>query len=225
MDKKIILATIALVAVVISALLMAPDNSTSTPDTLPWNISHPTPESTRVFGITLGKTTLDEVSELFKHETEAEISLFKPTTGEMSVEVFYEEVNFNGLKAKMVFTVAVPKEEIQGMFQRGLRMNSGGSGKHITLAADDLARVRSLPIHNLTYLPNVRLEEAIISKRFGIPSEKIKEKSGELTHWLYPNHGLDIAVSPKEKPVLQYLSPQDFALLRTPLLASGEIVK
>ncbi len=225
MDKKIILATIALVAVVIAALLMAPDNSTSTPDTLPWNISHPTPESTRVFGITLGKTTLDEVTELFKHETEAEISLFKPTTAEMSVEVFYEEVNFNGLKAKMVFTVAVPKDEIQGMFQRGLRMNSGGDGKHITLAADDLARVRRLPIHNLTYLPNVRLEEAIILKRFGIPSEKIKEKSGELTHWLYPNHGLDIAVSPKEKPVLQYLSPQDFALLRTPLLANGEVVK
>lgn len=225
MDRKIILTTIAFIAAIISTLLMLPENPTSAPDTLPWNITHPTADSTRVFGITLGKTTLDEAVQQYQYEAEAEISLFKPTTGEMSVEAFYEEVNFNGLKAKMVLTIAVPSDEIQGMFQRGLRMNSGGSGKHITLAADDLAHVRSLPIHSLTYLPNIRLEEAIVTKRFGVPAERIREKGNDITHWLYPNHGLDIALSPKEKSLLQYLPPKDFELLRAPLLANGELLK
>ena len=124
MDKKIILGVIALIAVSLSLLLMAPDNSVHTPDTLPWKISHPTPETSRVLGITLGETTLDEAAEAFKNEAEVKISLFKPSDAPMGVEAFFEEVNFNGLKAKVVLTIPLPPEELEGMFQRGLRLNS-----------------------------------------------------------------------------------------------------
>jgi hypothetical protein len=225
MDKKIILGVSALSIAAISIILLAPDNSVNTPDTLPWKITHPTPDTTRVFGLTLGQTTLDEAAAAFKHETEVEISLFKPTDSKMSVEAFFEEVNFNGLKAKIVMTIAVPPEELQGMFQRGLRMNSAPSGKRITLTFDDLARVRKLPVASLTYLPNVRLEDALIAKRFGEPAMRVREPKSGVTHWLYPQHGLDVALSPSEKPLLQYLSPKDFELLRLPLLANGEILK
>lgn len=222
-DKKIILGVVGLIAVTIAILLTLPDNSTSTPDTLPWRITHPTPESTRIFGITLGETALAEAEKTFKEE--AEISLFKPTDRDMGVEAFIEEVNFNGLKAKLVMTVAVPAEELTGMFNRGLRMNATGSGKRITLTPDDLDKVRKAPVASLTYLPNVRLEESVIVKRFGEPAERIRETKVNLTHWLYPQHGLDIILNPKEKPVLQYSTLQDFGALRAPLLASGEIVK
>jgi hypothetical protein len=225
MEKKIILGTLALIAVAISLLLMLPDNSVNTPETLPWNITHPTPESTRVFGITLGTTTLNDLSKSFKYEAEIEISLFKPSDSMMSVEAFIEEVNFNGLKAKMVLTIGVPHSELQGMYERGLRMSSAPSGKRITLTFDDLARVRATSVASLTYLPNVRIEPAIISKRFGEPAQRIREKKSGVTHWLYPQHGLDVALSDSAKPVLQYLSPKDFELLSAPLLADGEIVK
>lgn len=225
MDKKIILSVVALIGVTIATLLTVPDNSVNTPDTLPWKITHPTPDTTRVFGITLGATSLDQSAEIFKHQTEVEISLFKPTDGKLGVEAFYEEVNFNGLKAKIIANVAVPEDELKSMYERGLRMNSTPSGKRITLTADDLARVKSLPVSSLTYLPTVRLEEAVILKRFGEPAERIRETSSGLTHWLYPQHGLDIVVSGKEKPLLQYLPPKDFELLRAPLLANGEILK
>lgn len=225
MERNIILGTIALVVVTISVLLMLPEDDSQTPDTLPWNISHPTPDSTRVFGITLGSTTLNEVEKSFKEQSELEISLFKPTEGKLSVEAFYDEVNFNGLKAKIIMNIAVPEAELQGMFQRGLRLNSGVSGKHVTMAFDDLVRVRSLPVITLTYMPNVRLEESVLTKRFGTPAMRIREKDSEVIHWLYPNHGLDIAVSNKEKPLLQYVSVKDFDLLRAPLLAKGEEVK
>lgn len=225
MDKKIILGVLALIAVSISALLMAPDNSVNTSDTLPWKITHPTPDTVRVLGITLGVTTLDQSAEIFKHQTEVEISLFKPSEGKLGVEAFYEEVNFNGLKAKIVMNIAVPEEELNRMYERGLRINSTPSGKRITLTADDLLRVKSLPVSSLTYLPTVRLEEPVIIKRFGEPAQRIKETKSELIHWLYPQHGLDIVLSSKDKPLLQYLPPKDFELLRAPLLANGEILK
>jgi len=225
MDKRIIIGVLALVAVSISILLMAPDNSVNTPDTLPWKITHPTPDTTRIFGITLGQTTLDDAAEIFKGQAEIQISLFKPTGGQLGVEAFTEEVNFNGLKAKIVMNIAVPAEELPGMFDRGLRLNSTPSGKRVTLTFDDLTRVRKAPIASLTYLPNVSLEEAIIAKRFGEPAQRVREKKSGVIHWLYPQHGLDIVLGGNEKPLMQYVPPKDFEQLRAPLLANGEIIK
>ncbi len=223
MEKKIVFSTIALVVVVISLLLMVPDKAANTPDTLPWNIAHPTPDTTRVFNVTLGVTSLGEVEKTFKEV--AEISLFKPSSGGKSVEAFYEEVNFNGLKAKIIMTVAVPTEELQGIYERGLRLNNDTSGKHITMTYNDLEHVRTLPVSSLTYLPNLSIDEVVITKRFGEPAQRIREKNTEIVHWLYPQQGLDIVRSGKEKPVLQYVSPKNFELLRAPLLAKGEVLK
>ncbi|MFM2397709.1 MAG: hypothetical protein RLZZ144_959 [Pseudomonadota bacterium] len=225
MDKKIFLGVSALVVFAISILLMAPDNAVNTADTLPWNITHPTPETSRILGITLGKTSLTDTEKLFQNQTEVEISLFKSPEGKMTVEAFFEEVNFNGLKAKMVITVAVPQQEMIEMFNRGLRMNSTPSGKRITLTADDLIRVKLLPIANFTYLPSATLSEAVITKRFGVPAERIQEKTGGSVHWLYPQHGLDVVIKNGEKPLLQYTTPKDFELLRAPLLADGDVLK
>jgi hypothetical protein len=223
MDKKILLGITSLVVVSMTVLLLLPDSSTSTPDTLPWKIAHPTPETSTVFGITLGQTSLDETEHRFKEMTD--ISLFKTTEGKMLVEAYFDEINFNGLKAKFVLTIAVPREEIDGMYKRGLRMNSTPSGKRITLTPNDLALVRKAPVSSITYLPNVKLEDAIFTKRFGVPAERIREKKSGAEHWLYPQHGVDITLGGGEKPLLQYVSPKDFELLRAPLLAEGEILK
>lgn len=223
MDKKIVVSVVAFAVASLLLILMLPDESGITPDTLPWNISHPSPGTTHVFGVTLGSTTLGEAETVFKEQ--AEISLFSHNDTKMAVEAFIDEVNFNGLKAKLVMTVRLPKEELQGMFARGLRINSTPSGKRITLAPDDLARVRKASIASLTYMPAVRLDETVLAKRFGAPAERVRETQAGVVHWLYPQHGLDVAVGSKERPVLQYVSPRDFELLRAPLLANGEPLK
>ncbi|MBI5658770.1 MAG: hypothetical protein HZC43_04295 [Nitrosomonadales bacterium] len=222
MDKKIISGVMALVAASLLFILMLPDESSDTRDTLPWNISHPAPDTTRIFGVTIGQYTLGDAEIAFREQ--AEISLFKPADARMAIEAFIEEVNFNGLKAKMVMTVALPPEELQGMFDRGLRMNSTPGGKRITLTPDDLARVRKAPVTSLTYMPAVRLEEAVIAKRFGAPAQRVRESRSGAVHWLYPQHGLDVALGGREKPVMQYVSPKDFELLRAPLMANGEVL-
>jgi len=224
MDKKIILGVFALVVISISALLLFPSVPVDTPETLPWNITHPAPGKSRIFGITLGQNSLNDLQRVFNME-QAEVSLYKTDDGKMLVEGFYDELNLNGLKAKFAVTIAVPEDELDGMFNRGLRMNSALSGKRITLAFDDLERARNTPISSLTYLPNVRLEESIIIKRFGEPAQRIRESKSGVVHLLYPEHGLDVSLSGNEKPVFQYISPSAFDQLSKPLQDTGEPVK
>lgn len=190
---------------------------------LPWHIEHPSAGATRIFGLTLGQSTTNEAEQHFREE--AKPSLFKSPDGKLVAEMFFEKVTLAGLKARIVISIAVPDAELQGMYERGLRMSGIGSGKKITLAPDDVARVRALPISGLTYMPSVRLEEEIIGKRFGQPAQRIREKKSGAIHWLYPQHGLDIALGNEEKPVLQYVSPDNFELLRAPLMANGEVLE
>jgi hypothetical protein len=192
-------------------------------DDLPWHIEHPTSDSVRIFGLTLGQSVANEAELRFKEE--AKPSLFKSPEGKMIAEIFFEQVDLAGLRSKVVLTIDVPEAELKGMYERGLRMASTGSGKKITMTPDDIARLRTMPISSLTYLPGLRVEEALFLKRFGQPAQRIKEKESGLVHWLYPQNGLDITLVGGEKPVLQYVSPKNFDTLVRPLMAHGEVLK
>ena len=102
----------------------------------------------------------------------------------------------------------------QAMFQRGARISHLGDDRHkVTLQSQDLALVRRAPVISLTYLPRVQLPQAIIEKRFGQPTQRLKEADGDTIHWLYPQLGLDIALNEKGNTVLQYVQPNRFTLL------------
>jgi len=190
---------------------------------LPWHIGHPNTDTIEVFGVTLGKTNTDEAEQHFKEA--ANPILFKSPTGQLVAEIFFEQVNLAGLKARIVLSIKAPDSELQAMFERGLRMNVTGSGKEITLTPEDAAKLFEMPISSLTYMPLVRLQDAVFSKRFGRPQLRIREKKSGVVHWLYPQDGLDIALGGEEKPLLQYVPPADFDKLVDPLLANGEVVK
>ncbi len=214
---------IALVALLILGLAFVQGDKPVERSDLPWHIEHPTVDTSKIFGITLGISNTNEAERHFQEA--AKPILFKSPGGQLVVEVFFEEVKLGGLKARIVLNIAVPDAELRDMFERGLRMNATGSGKEITLTPDDIARTFTMPISSLTYMPAVRLEDAIFSKRFGQPALRVKEKKSGVVHWLYPQHGLDIALGGGEKPLLQYVSPKDFDKLTQPLLSNGEILK
>lgn len=189
---------------------------------LPWHIEHPAPGVTRVFGLTLGLSTTADAEMHFLEE--AKPSLFRSTDGHLVAEMFFEQVTLGGLKSRIVTTIAVPDSELQAMYERGLRVSGIGSGKKISLTPEDAARMRTLPISSLTYMPSVRLQDEIFARRFGQPAQRIREKESGAIHWLYPQDGLDITLGGEDKPVLQYVPPKDFDRLLAPLLKNGEVI-
>ena len=220
-EHKIYWSIGILSVLIFAASFFTPGKPVSQSD-LPWHIEHPAPGTTRIFGLALGSSTAADAERRFKEE--AKPSLFKSPEGNLVAEIFFEQVTLAELKARIVISIAVPEAELHDMYERGLRISGIGSGKKITLAPEDADRVRALPISGLTYMPSVRLDEQMISKRFGQPAQRLKENKSGTIHWLYPQDGLDIALGGEKKPVLQYVSPKDFGKLLQPLLANGEVI-
>jgi hypothetical protein len=221
MERKIYW-TVALVSVAILVGTFFMTGEPTEKNDLPWHIEHPTPDTVSIFGLTLGQSNTNQAEQRFKED--AKPSLFKSPKGELVAEVFFEQVELAGLRSRIVLTIAVPEEELKAMYERGLRMSGTSSGKKITLTPEDEARLRTLPIAGLTYMPGIRLDEAVLLKRFGQPAQRVKEKESGAIHWLYPQNGLDLTLGGDEKPLMQYVTPRDFARLTHPLLDSGEVL-
>ncbi len=182
----------------------------------PWQVDIMPSGNSRVFSLTLGESTLGEAEQMFKEM--AELTLFVAPQSEPVIEAFFTEVKIGGLKSKMVMSIELPAEDIQAMFDRGARIATLGSGtRKVTLSADDAAIVRKTPIASITYLPSVHLDAELIKNRFGEPAEKIADTESDAMHWLYPQKGIDIALSETEKEVILYVSPGAFDKLLQPL--------
>ena len=218
MDIKIISGVVAFAIITLVVGLMIPSNNQPPEQTFPWQIEVMPNGATRVFGLTLSESTLRQAEEMFG--TAAELSLFEPAPGkgQRVVEGYFDKVNLGGLSAQVVVVMAFSPEQLQSMFERGARISTLGDGsRKVTLSAQDVAQVRDTPIFTFTYLPRVRLDNALLEKRFGKPDQVITEKDTNTHHWLYPQLGLDIALDTQNNAVLQYVAPAQFAQLVKPL--------
>lgn len=187
-----------------------------TPRDLPWQIER-VDGTIEVFGLTLERTSVGEAERRLGEP--ATVSLFRTPQDEFGIEAYFDRVNLSGLDATLVATVDFSREALQGMYERGLRVSTLGSGtRKVTLAPEDLNRVMASPISTLTYLPKINLSEMQVRKRFGEPARQIEDPETDAVHWLYPELGVDVALHPEEKEVLQYVPPSRFETVEAPLL-------
>lgn len=220
MGRHIFLSVLgfSVLAVIIGVFVM-PGKAPKTVE-LPWQITVTEDGNLRVLGVELGRTTLAEAEVAFNEP--AEVSLFVEQS-ERVVEAYFDRVDISGLRAKIVVVMPLSNEEVAAMYERGVRVaNMGGGRRKVTLADADLAQLKQMPIGSMTYIPRANLDAELVSKRFGEPAQRISEPEGNTVHWLYPQKGLDIALNPEEKEVLQYVRPAEFERISAPLKALSE---
>jgi len=217
-----IFLVIMLVTVMVDVLRRGDDPERSgTGEQFPWQVTLTSQGSTRIFGVTLGQTTVAEAERQLR--AAAEVALFVSAHDEYAIEAFLDNVRLANIPARIVLTVAVPAADALAMYQRGARISTLGDGaRKVRLAQDDLLRARETAVTGLTYMPRMPLDPALIEKRFGLPEHRIRETESGVVHWLYPAIGLDIALSEGRQDILQYVSPRDFPGLIAPLQQHGE---
>jgi len=226
MFLKVLAATLLVLAFgVYLSTVNAPQNNQQHPvSDFPWKIENLKSGHTRVFNLIVGQSTLNDAQQQFKEI--AEITLFYPPKLKLEsapksrpvIEAFFNDIKIAGLKSKMVMSIELPADKIMAMFERGARIATLGSGtRKVTLSSADAALVRQSPIASITYLPSINLSAELLEKRFGQPNEKIADAQSDAVHWLYPEKGVDIALSESEKDVILYVMPEKFDALIKPL--------
>ncbi len=217
MDKKIALSVLGFALLAIAILFVIPTGKQ--PEKvrlLPWNVEILPNGATKVLGITLGQSTMEDARQIYQNDWE--VNLFVSPDNKITVEGYFNRIFISGLKADLVMSLSLDKKTLSEMYQRGARISQLGNGtKKVNVSSADTNTITNAVIKRITYLPTANLDGELIENLFGKPDSIIKEESG-IEHWLYPKIGLDIALNPDGKEIFQYVIPATFDEVMKPLM-------
>lgn len=184
---------------------------------LPWHFERLPNGGLRVFGLELGQSTLEDAYRQFG--ADARIALIAAQGESGSVEAYYDNVSVGPITGKMILTLETTQQQREAMLKRAVKAEiTENAARLIQLAEADLQALRSARLAGITFIPSADLAEDILLQRFGTPAEMVRIDE-RISHWLYPDKGLDVQLDAKGKEVLQYVAPADFSRLRDPLMA------
>jgi hypothetical protein len=175
---------------------------------LPWQIERLPGGSTRVFGIHLGQTTLEQAIGQLGEDMELAIIAAPQEDG--TLEAYYRHYAAGPVTGSLILVLDVAGKELSGLRARGLR--DSGTRRYL-LHPDDLPVAYAARVKVITFLPTLNLDEAIVQARFGTPIEVVAVDDRR-QHWLYPDQGLDLLLDAEGRDLLQYLSPREYSAYR-----------
>ncbi len=172
----------------------------------PWQIQLDHDGATRVFGIRIGQSTLADAEANL--QTPAQLALYESRLGALSLEAYVDKIRRGGLEGRLVFTLRADAGQLQKIRGQAANREAAGENGWKYTPSDSLA-LHQMVVTSLTYLPVVDLEPAVITGRFGQPTEVIRVSDKE-EHYLYPEKGLDIMLHSDSREVMQFVAPSDF---------------
>lgn len=214
--KTAFIITAILAAIVAIFMLFNPgvDDEGQVFTNLPWQIEVLPDGRSRVFGVTLGSSTLGDARSVLG--TDAETAIVVSSDADNALEMFYRRYTSGPFTGKLVIAADLPDKTLTGFIQRAIKAEYMDSGaRKLTLDPDDLQSAYQAMIANMVFIPAVNLDEPTAVQRFGKPAETIRVD--KQLHLLYPDKGLDLILNEKGRDILQYVAPRDFQQLRTPL--------
>jgi hypothetical protein len=192
---------------------------------LPWQIEPTGDGGSRVFDLTLGKSTLADVQLRFPDDLT--VGLIAPNGQPASLEALVESFRAGFVTGKLVLAFDAEPGWLQRARERAPRneVGEGGRSRRYLLAEDDGPQALASTLKALAFMPSARLDEATVAQRFGPPGERLVGPDGEV-QLLYPKLGVAVVLPPASsnasRTVIQYTAPRDFEQrLRAPLLAAS----
>lgn len=212
----------AAIAALILAALLAPvffrssDRATARQDSgLPWQIERQADGTTRVFGLTLGRSTLADAQKIWGPE--GQIAVIAAAGQPLALEAYYESASAGFVTGRVILSAEMSPATLDGIRQRAVKVEPTPSGARRFLpGGDDRRLLLQAPIRAISFIPSVNLDEATILQRFGTPGQRVRS-GATAEHFLYADKGLDLLLDSAGKELLQYVAPADFARLSSPL--------
>ena len=215
---KLFSLLVFLTIIVAAFLYLKPagDYSSQTITGLPWQIELLPGGTSRVFGVTLGQSTLGDAREQLGDDME--LAIIVVAADDHGLEMFYSHYTAGVFSGKLIVAADIGPDTLEQLLDRAVKaeyFESGARKFHVN--PDDLPIAYQAAVKSITFIPGIALDEQTALKHFGTPAETIR-RSDQVAHLLYPGKGLDLTINKDGKDVLQYVAPREFADLRDPLL-------
>lgn len=208
--KKSALVLVLLVLLV-TAFFMQSEREAPQYNTYPWEVTVFPDGNSSVFGLKFGQTSIEQAMQHLGDY--AELALFSTDAEDDSVELYYSSFTAGRLHGRLIIVADLDQQQLRRLREGAVR--SGGANR-FRIASEDIPEVMRAPIKALTFIPVVNLDAEIIHRHFGEPADVITAEEN-LQHYLYPSLGLDIILDTEGKEVLQYVAPERFSELQSPL--------
>jgi len=139
--RKTILISLLLAALIVTLWWLQPagEESSSHPlSGLPWQIEILSEGTSKVFGLTLAKSTIADARDRFGPDMELALIAAPGETG--ALEAYFSSVTMGIFSGKLVLTAALDKETVEGLRQRARKSEyMDSSTRKYILGLDDLA--------------------------------------------------------------------------------------
>lgn len=178
-------------------LVMGGHQTQRHPSYVPWNIDILENDKSRVFGVTLGKTTLQDANQIFSSFPETRLI---EKNGTLQLIATYRELQFNGLIADIELIYALGNVELQNLKTAALEHSSA---EPWLLSKETEMSLLSTPISSLIYKPSVDYEIDTILQRFGTPDNEQQISVNE-SLWIYTQSGLQILINKGGPDIFTY---------------------
>jgi hypothetical protein len=220
--KRFVTVLILIVAVLTVLPFLPGKNHRQGPiNDLPWQIQLLPDGGSRVFGLTLDRSTLADARKRFGDDMELAVIAGHGEKG--SLEAYYNKVTAGVLTGKMVLVTAVDPATLAQLKRDAAKTEvmDTGAMKYV-ISNEDRPLAYDAAVTSITFIPSVNLDEKIAQKRFGTPASRISGGKYSV-HLLYPDKGVDLILNNEGKDILQYVAPRHFDRLRKPLERAMEI--
>lgn len=163
--------------------------STSQMEYMPWQIDTLKNGHTRVFGITLEKTSIQDANQILSSFPDTR--LYDADSTSPRLVAVYDELNISGLLAQIELVYDVDAAQLMELQQLASPVENQDYKK---LPADREMALLDAVVKELIYKPAIDYQADDIQQRFGPPTEDVKlDENTRL--WRYPDLGLQIRVS------------------------------
>ena len=208
--------SLALASSLLVALLAGCEPTPPDHPFLPWDIEVNDRGHVSVFGVTLGESTLLDFKRLY--DQKANLAIFAQPGEPLTMEAFFGRMNVGPLTARVILVAEVDDETLNRWAEESRIADPTPSGaRKLSMSDAALREAQDKPIRSISYAPTADYDAALITRRFGEPTEKRTiphaerdedEPRAEL--WLYPKKGLAITVEPDDTELFQYINPAQF---------------
>lgn len=168
-------------------------------DYLPWEVNRLDNGSIRVFGLTLGKSTIQEANQIYASFAKTRLQDITSANDTHSHQLIaiYDELSIGGIITKIHLGYQLDSEKLAEIFNK-LPKNSTVSidDTEAMLYPLDIKTERSLlntPVSSITYIPSIDFGEDIIRQRFGQAAEELIISDVKQL-WFYPELGLQVYI-------------------------------